>query len=413
MPFRTARPIIFLTLLLALTGCSAPADDSTGQPALDDPHLEQARRLAQEILVLDTHIDIPYRLEAQMEDISERTESGDFDYPRARQGGLDVAFMSIYVPAAYQETGGAKEYADRLIDMVEGFERDHPDKFALARSVDETRSLHGTGKIAFPMGMENGAPVEDDLANLKHFHQRGIRYITLTHSKSNQICDSSYDPHRQHNGLSPFGRQVVEEMNRLGIMIDISHVSDEAFFQVAELSKAPLIASHSSCRHFTPGWERNMSDEMIVRLAENGGVIQISFGADFINDEYRRAAEVHRGAVREHLSANNLQPSDPAAQQYIQKYRQENPLRFPDVSEVADHIDHVKNLVGIEHIGLGSDFDGVQGSLPNGLRDVSMYPNLFAELLKRGYSRPEIEKIASGNLLRVWSEVERVAGESE
>ncbi|MEE8587540.1 MAG: dipeptidase, partial [Acidobacteriota bacterium] len=341
--------------------------------------------------------------------ISERTESGDFDYPRAREGGLDTAFMSIYVPAAYQETGGAKEYADRLIDMVEGFERDHPDKFAVARSVDEVRSLFGTAKIAFPMGMENGAPVEDELANLEHFQQRGIRYITLTHARANQICDSSYDSNRKWKGLSPFGRRVVEEMNRLGIMVDISHVSDEAFFQVVELTKAPVIASHSSCRHFTPGWERNMSDEMILRLAENGGVIQINFGADFINDDYRKAADLHRQAVQAHLQANNLEPTDPAARQYIREYRQQNPLQFPDVSEVADHIDHVRDLAGIDHVGLGSDFDGVQGSLPNGLRDVTMYPNLFAQLLKRGYTREDIEKIASGNLLRVWGEVERVA----
>ncbi len=409
MPFCTTRLALFLALVLALFGCSAPPEETADQPDSDEQLLEQARRLAQEILVLDTHVDIPYRLEAKLEDISERTESGDFDYPRAREGGLDTAFMSIYVPAAYQETGGAKEYADRLIDMVEGFERDHPDKFAVARSVDEVRSLFGTAKIAFPMGMENGAPVEDELANLEHFQQRGIRYITLTHARANQICDSSYDSNRKWKGLSPFGRRVVEEMNRLGIMVDISHVSDEAFFQVVELTKAPVIASHSSCRHFTPGWERNMSDEMILRLAENGGVIQINFGADFINDDYRKAADLHRQAVQAHLQANNLEPTDPAARQYIREYRQQNPLQFPDVSEVADHIDHVRDLAGIDHVGLGSDFDGVQGSLPNGLRDVTMYPNLFAQLLKRGYTREDIEKIASGNLLRVWGEVERVA----
>ena len=279
-------PLTFLLFSILVIGCDAgtqapPA--ATEEAAVVESPADKAQRLAQEMLIVDGHVDVPYRLEAAMEDISQRTEKGDFDFVRAREGGLDAPFMSIYIPAEYQETGGAKDFADSLIDMVKKFETDHPDKFDVVSSIDEVLAAKAAGKVALPLGIENGAAVEDDLANLEHFFNRGVRYITLTHSKNNQICDSSYEEpdNRKWNGLSPFGKEVVAEMNRLGIMIDISHVSDDAFYQVMELSQAPAIASHSSCRHFTPDFERNMDDDMIRKLAENGGVIQINFGLRF------------------------------------------------------------------------------------------------------------------------------------
>ena len=383
----------------------------SGEETMEQDLEARARRLARQLLIADTHIDVPYRLEEQMEDVSRRTAKGDFDYPRARTGGLDLAFMSIYVPAAHQETGDAGEVADRLIDMMETLARENPQKFALVTSVAEARQRFDEGRLGLALGLENGAPVAGLLENLQRLHERGIRYITLTHSKSNHICDSSYDEERPWHGLSPFGREVVTEMNRLGIMIDVSHVTDEAFDQVIDLSRAPVIASHSSCRHFTPGWERNMSDDMIRRLAEGGGVIQINFGSSFLNDRYRRGREAAREKVEKQLEAEGISPDLDQARHALEAYMKEHPLRRAELSEVVDHIEHVVRLVGIDHVGIGSDFDGVGDSLPTDLADVSAYPNLIRALLERGYSDEDLARICSGNLLRVWSEVERISTE--
>jgi membrane dipeptidase len=390
-----------LTIILVSLSCQ-------GQPGnVDAPHLdlvEKAEKLAQETIIIDTHIDVPYRLTRKDEDISQRTDGGDFDFVRARSGGLDCAFMSVYVPAAV-ELDSARKVADQLIDRVLDLAHQWPDKFVVAYSPDDVIALFGRGVVSLPMGMENGSPIGNDLSNLTYFHERGIRYITLTHSEANQICDSSYDPERIWGGLSPFGREVVPEMNRVGIMVDVSHVTDEAFFQVLELTRAPVIASHSSCRHFTPGWERNMSDEMIQALAENGGVIQINFGSMFLNADYQRASSL----LWEYLQEEGIDEDSEEAVEIITRFKEENPLPKVSVSEIATHIGHVVKLAGIDHVGLGSDFDGVGDNLPVGMEDVSKYPKLIEELLKAGYSESDIEKICSGNLLRVWMEVEAVA----
>lgn len=401
------KPILGLLLIILLIGGGSSTDWEEKRVLTDDKLKEKAYELAQKYIIADTHIDTPSRLFKKMEDISIRTEGGDFDHPRAKEGGLNAAFMSIYIPAEYEKQGGARELADKLIHIVEKFASDWPDKFSVAASVADVKAQFAQGRISVPMGMENGAAVEGRLENLKYFYDRGIRYITLTHSKDNHISDSSYDTTRTWRGLSPFGRDVVEEMNRLGIMIDVSHISDDAFYQVMELSRAPVIASHSSCRYFTPGWERNMDDDMIQLLAKNGGVIQINFGSSFVNDDYRIAVE----PIREYLEANNLKWDDEAAQEYIKRYREENSIDFADISDVVSNFDHVVQLVGVEYVGLGSDFDGLGDSLPNGLKDVSYYPNLIYELLKNGYSEEDIGKICSENLFRVWSDVERIAHE--
>jgi membrane dipeptidase len=381
-------------------------------PRDEAEYTKKANELAQRLMIVDTHIDVPYRLRHTYADISQRTDGGDFDYPRARAGGLDGAFMSIYTPAEWEGKGKSKALADSLIDMVEGFVSKWPDKFALAASVEGVRSAAGRGVFALFLGMENGSPIEGDIANLEHFHRRGVRYITLAHSKDNHICDSSYDTTGTWEGLSPFGRTVVAEMNRLGIMIDVSHISDRAFDQVIELSKAPVIASHSSCRHFTPGFERNMSDDMIKRLAEQGGVIHINFGSTFIKEECRRKYDEGKQQIERWAVEHDLSLEDSTVRKYRESYFKEHPIGFADVSDVADHIDHVVKLAGVGHVGFGSDFDGVGDSLPTGLKDVSQYPNLIRELLIRGYHEKEIEQICSGNLLRVWAEVEAVAAAS-
>lgn len=401
------RIVAFFIITLVAFYCAGPTRIT--QQKVDMERKQRAEELARQLLIVDTHIDVPYRLQAKWEDISVRTSGGDFDYPRAQAGGLNAAFMSIYVPSVYEDSGGGRNLAEQLIQMVEKFTVDWPDKFALAYSTADVRRNFQRGILSLPMGMENGTPIEGKLENLQYFYKRGIRYITLTHAKANHICDSSFDPERRWQGISPFGVEVVKEMNRLGIMIDVSHVSDSAFYQILRVTKAPVIASHSSCRHFTPGWERNMSDDMIRMLAKNGGVIQINFGSSFLRDEVRRYHEETRNVLNKYYEEHKLLPTDTLAQEYAKQYREQHPPIYADVKDVVDHIDHVVQLVGVDYVGLGSDFDGVGDSLPTGLKDVSMYPNLIYELLDRGYSEEDIKKICGENLMRVWAQVEKIA----
>lgn len=397
----------FFSIALAavlISGCNQSADTIAESPAPD------VHAIAKNNIIVDTHIDVPYRIDAKAADISEATEDGDFDYPRAVAGGLNAPFMSIYTPAKLEADGGSKALADKLIDMVDGFAEQWPEKFAVARSPADVRQQFAAGIIALPLGMENGSPVEGDLDNLKYFFDRGIRYITLAHGLSNHISDSSYDENRQWNGLSEFGAEVVREMNRLGIMVDISHVSDDAFWQVMEISHAPAIASHSSARHFTPDFERNMSDEMIVALAENGGVIQINFGSSFITAEARVYATARRDAGKEYAALHPELSETDVYLQFPAIYEAEHgPFPFASLDNVLDHFDHVVALTSVDNVGIGSDYDGVGDSLPIGLKDVAAYPNLIQGLLDRGYSEADIKKILGENLLRVWQAVEDYA----
>ena len=394
------KRILLITIAIMIGGCSNDA-------ALK----KQAYELAHKFIITDGHIDVPWRLNDGYEDLSIRTETGDFDYIRAKEGGLDAPFMSIYVPSSYQETGGAKEKADSLIDLVHRIANDHPDKFEVAFSVADVNRIFGDGKIALPMGMENGAPILDDLNNVQYFYDRGIRYITLTHAKDNLICDSSYDTTGTWNGLSPFGREVVKEMNRVGIMVDISHVTDEVINQVMDMTDVPVIASHSSCRYFTPGWERNMGDAEIKRLKDNGGVIQINYGSSFVTQVSQDKRKANSEKIEAYAKENGLDENDETFIAYAKKVNEENPM-YADITEVVDHIDRVVKLAGIDHVGIGSDYDGVGDSLPYGLKDVASYPNLIFHLLKRGYSEEDIEKICYKNIWRVWSAVERAAADS-
>ena len=374
---------------------------------------EQAQQMAKQYLITDTHIDVPYRLHNGWVDVTGATEGGDFDYPRAVKGGLNLPFMSIYTPASMEEADGnadaSFELANQLIDSVEALVARAPNKFMMVSSVAEAEKAMQSGRIGLAMGMENGSPVNHKLENIQFFADRGIRYITLAHGLSNHISDSSYDDNHQWNGLSPFGKSVVAEMNRVGMMIDISHVSDEAFYQVIELSKAPVIASHSSPRHFTPGWERNMSDEMIQALAKNGGVIQINFGSGFLHQQSREWRDAMGEAQSAFLEANGLDDHSDEASQFEKDYRREHPYPFATMEDLLANFEHVVKLVGAEHVGIGSDFDGVGDSLPEGMKDVSYYPALIEGLLKREYPVDAIRGIMGGNLMRVWREVEAQA----
>jgi membrane dipeptidase len=414
----TKKSISFLFMLVFLASCTTNNTDT--EKSIENMSDEEikiyANDLAKEFIIVDGHVDLPYRMNIKgfmitktVEDVSIET-AGNFDYPKAKKGGLDAPFMSIYIPSRYQETGGAKDFADSLIDMVSRLPVAFPDKFAMANTPSDVSGNFEKGLISLPMGMENGAPIEDDINNVKYFYDRGIRYITLTHSKDNQICDSSYDTTYTWNGLSPFGEEVVREMNKWGIMVDISHVTDSAALDALAITKAPVIASHSSCRKFTPGFERNMPDNLLKALAENGGVIHINFGSTFLSKESQDRFDTMREHLTNYRAENNLSSEDSIYIAYTKQYAIDNDV-YEDVKKVADHIDHVVNLVGVEYVALGSDYDGVGDSLPKGLKDVSTYPNLIYELLKRGYSKEDIEKICYKNTFRVWNKVQEVANQ--
>ena len=400
----------YLTLLvsaLLVAACKPTAEEPAG--AVD--YAAEAHRIAKTSIIVDTHVDVPFRLLEYPQDVSAATPSGDFDYPRAVEGGLNAPFMSIYTAAELEAEGTSRETADKLIDVVEGMVAAAPDKFAIARSPAEVREHFDQGIMSLPLGMENGSPLDGNMAALKHFYDRGIRYISLCHGLSNHLSDSSYDPNNQWDGLSDFGVEVVKEMNRFGIMVDVSHLSDEAFWDVLDVSLAPVIASHSSARHFTPGWERNLSDEMIVALAEKGGVIQINFGSSFLTQdsrEYSTPAYAALGALIAE-DPDNRNMAKAMTDFYPDYIAEHGSFPYATMDDVLDHFDHVVELVGIDHVGIGSDFDGVGDSLPEGLKDVSQYPQLVGKLRESGYSATDIEAILGGNLLRVWRAVGRYA----
>lgn len=363
---------------------------------------QKAHKILSDTPVVDTHIDFPWHLVEHQKwykpgytAFALNNPEGDFDYTRAKKGGLSGAFMSIYIPAQYQKTPGrSKEIADSLIGVVYAVAQAYPDKFAVATRADDILTNFRKGLVSLPMGMENGSPIEK-LEDVAYFHRRGIRYVTLTHSRDNRICDSSYDTLHTHGGLSDYGRSVVREMNRVGIMVDVSHLSDDAIRDVLEVARKPLIATHSGCRHFTPGMERNLSDSLIMAIARTNGVVQVPFSHYFLST---RAREVFRNAEKA-MKDKGLKEDSPEGRAFI---RAELAGSGIGVGTVADHIDHIKKLVGIDYVGLGGDFDGVGLALPPDLADVGMYPNLIAELLRRGYSAADIRKICYQNVLRVW-----------
>src|SRR6478672_1646314 len=278
------------TLALALASLLAASSAHAAAPLA-------AQRLAQDAVIVDTHIDAPTELLKHWDDLATPPHAEEFDWPRARQGGLDVGFMSIYTSAEEDTTGKAWQVANTQIDAVEALAGRHPDKFAIVRSPRDVERLRQGGHVLLALGMENGAPIGDDLAQVQKFFDRGVRYITLAHSANNRLADSSYTLEKQWHGLSPFGKQVVGEMNRLGIIVDVSHISDEAIRDVLATSTAPLVASHSSLRHFTPGFERNISDELAKAVAAKGGVIQLAFGTGFVDAQAAANMQAYFRAV--------------------------------------------------------------------------------------------------------------------
>lgn len=373
----------------------------------------QAARLHRQALVLDTHDDTPQRfLFEKGFDFSMRNALGHVDIPRAREGGLDAIFFSIWTPGDYTGPKTVKRSID-LIDTVHEQVRKYPRQLQLATTAADVRRAHRERKIAALMGMEGGHMIDDDLRVLRMYAALGVRYLTLTHFKNNNWADSSTDAPK-HNGLTPFGKDVVRELNRLGVMVDISHVADKTFYDALEVTRAPVIASHSSCRAIS-SHARNMTDGMIRALAKNGGVMHINFHVTFLDQAYYDAERaMGKDVVTAFDDLAKQCGEDQACQiQLSEKMHRDATAagKLPRVSweRIVEHIDHVVKLVGPDHVGLGSDFDGA--NMPEGMDDASFLPRITQALLAKGYSEADVAKILGGNTLRVMEQVERVARE--
>jgi membrane dipeptidase len=361
---------------------------------------EKARRIHREAIVVDTHSDTTSRILHSGVDISGRLSDGHQDIPRMVEGGLDAQFYSIYVPSNYAGDGATR----RAIEMIDALYRTvdaNAEKMELAHSVSDLYRIVGSGKIAALMGLEGGHALENSTGVLRTFHRLGIRYVTLTHIESNDWADSSGGVARW-GGLNELGEEMVREMNRIGMIVDVSHVSDETFWDVLRISRAPVIASHSSCRELAD-WPRNMSDEMIEAMAERGGLIMINFGSPFLHPEWARRIRIIVKAMEEKGDWDFS-----IWREMWDEMEEKEPAPRVKLSDLIDHIDHTVRIAGPDHVGLGSDFDGVR-HLPEGLDDVSDLPAITLALLERGYTEADVRKILGGNLLRVLGEVERAA----
>ena len=378
--------------------------------AQSDSISDKAKKLHFSSIVIDTHDDTTQRLLDPHFDISVPSTDGNIDIPRMRDGGLSAIFFSIWIDGKILGPDAVKLALDQ-IDAVREAVRKHPDSLLLAASADDIREAKKQHKIAALMGVEGGHMMGDDLSVLRTFAALGVRYMTLTHMVNNEWADSS-TAQPEHNGLTDFGKDVVREMNRLGMIVDISHVSDKTFYDALAVSKAPMIASHSSCRALcnTP---RNMTDDMIRDLAKHGGVIQINYHVGFLSQQFRDFEAAHPEAEKEindevkKRCGNNEGCTDVAAQQVVRELMEAGKLPKVDWSFIIDHIDHAVKIAGVDHVGLGSDFDGAV--MPIGMQDVTHIPQITDALLKKGYSESDIRKILGENTLRVLSEVQHVS----
>ena len=369
-----------------------------------------ARKLHFSSIVVDTHDDTTQRLLDPNFDIGVRHAEGDIDIPRMQEGGLGAIFFSVWMTGDVTGPEAVKRALDQM-DSVREMVRRHAKELVLCTTAAEVRRAHAEGKIAVLMGVEGGHMIASDLNVLRSYAALGVRYMTLTHSLNDEWADSSTDK-PVHNGLTDFGKDVVREMNRLGMLVDISHVSDKTFYDALAVSKAPLIASHSSCRALCNA-PRNMTDEMIKALADRGGVIQINYNVGFLSEEFRKASEANAEFQKAMGTEIKRRCGPNEGCQLIERERLTREAveagKLPRVSweKIIEHIDHAVKLVGADHVGLGSDFDGA--NMPYGMEDASHLPQITEALLKRGYSESDIQKILGGNTLRLMERVEATA----
>jgi membrane dipeptidase len=379
-----------------------------------DPMKEKAARIHAKALVIDTHADVPINMMKDSFDVAVEhdyeKDGTQIDFPRMKKGGMDGMFFAVYLgqgKRSAEADAEAKKKALAIFDKIHEAVRLHPDVAGIATTSKDAYKLQKEGKRAVFFGMENGWPIGKDIKNLKMYYDLGLRYITLSHSANNDICDSSGDPDGpEHNGLSKFGEEVVMEMNRLGIMVDISHVSDSTFYDVMKLTKTPVIASHSSCRALCDV-PRNMTDDMIKALAKNGGVIQINFVPSFVK-KTPQEQEVSMKVMRLKMRQTDLSDADKKTlYEEMKAINKKYEKDLPTVADAVDHIEHVIKLTSVDHVGIGMDLDG--GGRVQGLNDVSQVRVITEELVRRGYSARDIEKIWGGNIMRVLDKVEKAA----
>lgn len=393
-------PLITIGILAAACASSAPPAAKPVSPL----------SIHERSLVIDGHCDTPSEYMQEPFDLSTARSSGHIDYARMRSGGLDAAFFVAYVPADKAEHDAAA-YGLKIIDTIHQMVERHPRDAGFAASTEDIRKITSTGKRAILIGVEGGHAIEDSLEVLRSFYRLGARYMTLTHSNNNHWADSS-GAKGEHGGLTDFGRQVVREMNRIGMIVDVSHVSDETFWDVIETTRAPVIASHSSARALADH-PRNMTDDMLAAVGKNGGVVMVNFFPLFISKEFETAWEARSKALAAEIDALKKRHGDHAKAYWAAREDlfARHPIPPVPLTVVADHIDHMVRVAGIEHVGLGSDYDGISAT-PAGLEDVSKLPALTAELQRRGYSDEQLRKILGENFMRVFAEVERVAKDS-
>ncbi|OGN45240.1 MAG: membrane dipeptidase [Caulobacterales bacterium RIFCSPHIGHO2_01_FULL_70_19] len=397
------RAVLLSTVAVALL---------TGGAAAQDAGEARARRILERTPLIDGHNDLPWALrqghgsDPYAVDLTANLDASTelhTDIPRLRAGGVGGQFWSVYVPASLEPVEAAKATFEQ-IDVVRRMVAAHPEAFELATTADEVQRIHRRGRIASLMGIEGGYSIDDSLGLLREFHQAGVRYMTLTHSTTTTWADSATDAPKW-GGLSPFGEQVVKEMNRLGMMVDLSHVSEETMLDAMRVSEAPVIFSHSSARAVT-GHARNVPDSVLRMMPEDGGVVMVTFVPGFVNEQVRAW-----GAARsaEQARLQSLNPGDPeAVTAGLQAWTAANPSPSASIDDVVAHIQHVREVAGVDHVGLGGDFDGV-GSLPDGLEGVDAYPRLLAALMRNGWSEADIRKLAGENVLRVMRAVEAAA----
>jgi membrane dipeptidase len=379
---------------------SAPADSVSAR----------AKQVHDRAIVIDTHDDTTQRLiHDKGFNIAVRNKDGNIDVPRMREGGLDALFFSIWMAGDVTGPTAVKRALDQ-IDAVREAVRTHPNDLVLATTAAEIRRAAADHKIAALMGMEGGHMIDNDLGLLRVYAALGVRYLTLTHSINTTWADSSGDK-PAHDGLTPFGKDVVRELNRLGMMVDISHVADKTFFDTLEVTKAPVVASHSSARAIANA-PRNMTDDMLRAVTKNGGVVMVNYHAGFLSEEFRTATRSPELTARAEAVAKNCGTDEACSIREGERVNQEAMLKgeLPKVTweKIVEHIDHVAKIAGIDHVGLGSDFDGA--TMPIGMEDASKLPKITDALLKKGYSEADVQKILGGNILRVMEQVERAAG---
>ena len=371
--------------------------------------VSQAEKIHAKTLTVDTHCDTPMNIAGSGFDLGVRHTEGCVDFPRMKEGGLDAEFFAVFTsqgPRNDSAYNAIYEYALSVLDMVRSNVEKYPDMAEVATSPGDALRLKKEGKIAAFIGIENGYPVGKDLSRIKAFYDRGARYITLSHTRNNDICDSSTDPGGpEHDGLSEFGRKVVAEMNRLGMMVDVSHISDNSFFDVLEVSTAPVIASHSSCRALCES-PRNLDDDMLLALKENGGVIQICILSDYLKipDRNPQLDARLKEFADKYGDFGLLGEEEKKIARAEYRAIRERYVKLATVDDVADHIDHVVQVIGIDHVGIGTDFDG--GGGVEGCMSVADMKNITIELLRRGYSKKDIAGIWGGNIMRVMKEAE-------